>query len=119
MSVSLDKLRSSLRCPMMMVARGLVRLTIDGDDTSHTTHNLRDCFSVFTRVAVGCEMVVCSKHHVKVSSAVFYACTVRFENMCPHVSYSGFCIVVDAKFLLLKIGPMSQHTHIVDGRRTT
>ena len=39
---------------MMMVARGLVRLTIDGDDTSHTTHNLRDCFSVFTRVAVGC-----------------------------------------------------------------
>ena len=41
---------------MMMVARGLVRLTIDGDDTSHTTHNLRDCFSVFTRVAVGCEV---------------------------------------------------------------
>ena len=48
--------------------------------------------------------VVCSKHHVKVSSAVFYACTVRFENMCPHVSYSGFCGVLDAKFLLLKVG---------------
>ena len=55
---------------MMMVARGLVRLTIDGDDTSHTTHNLRDCF----RVHASCWVrgVVRSMHQVKVSSAVFF-----------------------------------------------
>ena len=54
---------------MMMVARGLVRLTIVGDDTSHTTHNLRDCF----RVHASCWVrgVVRSMHQVKVSSALF------------------------------------------------
>ena len=108
---------------MMMVARGLVRLTIDGDDTSHTTHNLRDCFRVFT------PGVVRSTHQVKVSSAVFFVfffffffsrgSTVRSGNkMFPHVSYSGFCSVRDAKLLLLKVGGWVAYVYC-RGRQTT
>ena len=59
---------------MMMDARGLVRLTIDGDDTSHTTHNLRDCFSVFT------------VHQVKVTSALFLVeAQFGVQTKCVHV----------------------------------
>ena len=103
---------------MMMVARGLVRLTIDGDDTSHTTHNLRDCFRVFTRG------VVRSTHQVKVSSAVFFffssrGSAVRSANkMFLHVSYSGFCSVRDAKLLLLKVGGWVAYLYC-RGRQTT
>ena len=55
--------------------------------------------------------VVCSMHQVKVSSALFHACTVRFENVCPHLSYSGFCIAPDEKLLLLKIGRLVAHAY--------
>ena len=107
---------------MMMVARGLVRLTIDGDDTSHTTHNLKDCF----RVHASCWVrgVVRSMHQVKVSSAVFFffrGSTVRSANkMFPHVSYSGLCGVGDttevARTPRLRSGGRAENGH---GRTAT
>ena len=44
---------------------------------------------------------------MKVSSALFRACTVRFENMCPHVSYSGFCGVFGREILAFEGWPVS------------
>ena len=79
---------------MMMVARGLVRLTIDGDDTSHTTHNLRDCF----RVHASCWVrgVVRSMHQVKVSSAVFFF-SWKHSSECKQNVSTCECGVGDTK----------------------